>query len=95
MAKQDNNRGLTDRQIKAIPFLVSAPTSEKGCKAAHVSRNTYYEWLKNPVFKEELNRCRDAIISESFGILKQNVTAAVDTLVNLLSGPAMKKWTLS
>jgi hypothetical protein len=37
------------------------------------------------VFKEELNRCRDAIISESFGILKQNVTAAVDTLVNLLS----------
>lgn len=37
-----------------------------------------------PEFKAELDRQRDEIAAEAFGILSQGLTKAVETLVNLL-----------
>ena len=43
MTRQDVKEalGLTERQFKAIPFIISAPTYEEGCKAAQVSKNAF------------------------------------------------------
>ncbi len=75
---------LTDRQLKAIPHIVSNPTYEQGCKKARLNRTTFYKWLKIPQFKAELDRQRDEITAEAFGVLSQGLTKAVETLVGLL-----------
>ncbi|MFC1868368.1 hypothetical protein ACFL0H_09570 [Thermodesulfobacteriota bacterium] len=87
MTEKDKSKThqLTERQLKSIPHLVAAPTFEEGRKNARVSRNALYEWLKNPVYKKELKRARDLVVSEALEILKGNITQAVETLVDLLS----------
>ena len=87
MTKKDKLEApdLTERQLKAIPHLIICPTFEEGRKKARVSRNALYEWLKNPVFKEELKKARDLVITQALEILKGSVTKAVETLVSLLN----------
>ena len=75
---------LTDRQIKAIPHIVACPTYTKGCKRAKINKTTLYKWLKEPEFKAELDRQRDEVAAEAFGVLSQGLTKAVETLVGLL-----------
>jgi len=75
---------LSDRQLKAIPVIVASPTYSEGCKKAKLNRTTFYEWLKIPEFKVELDRQRDEIAAEAFGVLSQSLTQAVETLVSLL-----------
>jgi len=75
---------LTPRQLKAIPFIVSSPTYTEGMQNAKVNRSTFYKWLKEPEFKVELDRQRDEVAAEAFGVLSQSLTKAVETLVALL-----------
>ena len=75
---------LTDRQLKTIPFIVSSPTYTEGIKKAKLNRTTFYKWLKEPEFKAELDRQRDEVAAEAFGVLSQGLTKAVETLVSLL-----------
>lgn len=82
--QNDKKTKLTERQIKAIPLIVASPTYTEGCKKAKLNRTTFYEWLKNPEFKTELDRQRDEIAAEAFGVLSQGLTKAVETLVSLL-----------
>jgi len=86
MTESDKNEGqnLSERQLKAIPHLVASSTYEKGCRKARISRNTYYEWMKDPVFKAELRRQRDNVIEEALETLKFSMTNAVKVLVELL-----------
>jgi len=84
MSKAREKAKLTDRQRKAIPFIVSSPTYTKGCKKAKVNKTTLYKWLKEPEFKAELDRQRDEIAAEAFGVLSQSLTKAVETLTGLL-----------
>ena len=76
---------LSERQKKAIPFLVNAPTVEGGCKGAKISRETYYHWLSDPLFRDELKRARDQVIEEAMNVIKGNMTRAVNALVGLLN----------
>ena len=80
----DEKAKLTRRQLKAVPFLVSSPTYTQGCEKAKINKTTLYKWLKNPDFKAELDRQRDDIAAEAFGVLTQSLTKAVETLVGLL-----------
>ena len=80
----DEKSELTPRQIKAIPVIVASPTCSEGCKKAKLNRTTFYEWLKEPEFKTELDRQRDEVAAEAFGVLSQGLTKAVEALVSLL-----------
>lgn len=83
--EQNNEKTqLTNRQLKAIPLIVASPTYTEGCKKAQINRTTFYEWLKEPEFKAELDRQRDEVTAQAFGVLSQGLTKAVETLVELL-----------
>ena len=84
MSKTQSKSKLTPRQLKAIPHIVSSPTYTQGCKKAKINKTTLYKWLKEPKFKAELDRQRDEIAAEAFGVLSQGLTRAVETLVGLL-----------
>jgi hypothetical protein len=75
---------LTPRQRKAIPLLVASRTYTEGIEKAGINRTTVYKWLKEPLFKTELERQRDELAREALGILSQSMTKAVETLVGLL-----------
>ena len=82
--QNDKKTKLTGRQFKAIPLIVGSPTYTEGCKRAKLNRTTFYEWLKIAEFKAELDRQRDEIAAEAFGVLSQGLTQAVEALVSLL-----------
>jgi len=77
---------LTDRQLKAIPYIVAAPTYTEGAQTAGINRATLYEWLRDPDFKAELDMQREQVSQEAFGVLTQNLTRAVEALTGLLDG---------
>ena len=76
--------GLTPRQLKAIPLFVASHTYTEGIKKAKINRTTFYEWLKIPEFKAELDQQRDEITAQAFGVLSQALTKAVENLVGLI-----------
>ncbi len=82
--QNDKKSELTARQLKAIPVIVANPTYTEGCKKAKINRTTFYEWLKTPEFKAELDCQRDEVTEQAFGVLSQSLTKAVETLVKLL-----------
>ena len=84
MSKSKKKTKLTARQLKAIPHIVGSPTYTEGCKKAKINKTTLYKWLKEPEFKAELDRQRDEIAAEAFGVLSQGLTKAAETLVGLL-----------
>ena len=85
--KMDTNgikEQLSDKQLRVIPHLLAAPSIEEGCKSAKVGKATFYEWLKNETFREELQRQREVVVKGALEILKANVAKATETLVGLL-----------
>jgi len=75
---------LTARQRKLIPVLVTCATFTEACKKGKLNRTTLYEWLKEPAFRAEVERQREEVTQEAFGMLSQNLTKAVETLAGLL-----------
>jgi len=81
MDKQDK---LTNRQLLAIPRILSSSSVEEGCKKSGISRTTFYAWLKDDEFKTELKRQRDEIIQDAFDRLKCAITKATIELIKLM-----------
>ena len=76
--------GLTPRQLKTIPIIISCTTYTEGIKKAKVGRKTFYEWLKLPEFREEMARQRDEVTTEALENLVQSMNRAIEVLVSLL-----------
>ena len=82
--QNDGKPALTVRQQKFIPILVSCPTFSEACKKGKLNRTTLYEWLKDRTFKAEVNRQREELTQETFGLLSHNFSRAIETLAGLL-----------
>ena len=76
---------LIPRQMALLAALVCNPDIHFASRTAGVSRTTAYRWLKEPAFLEELNRQRDAALSEALATVKTHATRAVAELAGLLS----------
>ena len=81
--QNDGESKLTARQARFLPILLASPTYTVACQAGRVSRDTLYEWLKDPAFKAELGRRRDELVAQGFALLAQSVCKAVETLAGL------------
>lgn len=84
--QNDAEAKLTARQAKFLPVLLASPTYTHACRKGRISRDTLYEWLRQPEFKAELDRRRAELVAQGFALLSQSVTKAVETLVGLLDG---------
>jgi hypothetical protein len=70
--------------MKALPFFVTSSSEAAACRAARIAKQTYYDWLKDPLFKAELKRLRESAVQNALETLKIHASKAVDTLVGLL-----------
>ena len=86
IGQNDGETRLTTRQVRFLPVLLASPTYTQACKVGRVSRETLYEWLRQPAFKAELERRRDELVAQGFALLSQSVVKAVETLAGLLDG---------
>jgi hypothetical protein len=82
MTKTDKN-SLSAKQLKALPIFASVPIVEQACKQAEISRDCYYEWMKLPVFKRELESLRNELVLDSINMLKLGARKAAATLIKL------------
>jgi hypothetical protein len=71
-------RGLRPRNLFKIPEGTEA------IEKASVSRKTFYQWLRQPEFKAELDRQRDETAKAAFDTLTSALTKAVENLVGLI-----------
>ncbi|MDD3375160.1 MAG: phBC6A51 family helix-turn-helix protein [Candidatus Omnitrophica bacterium] len=90
----ENKVELTDKQFLVIGYSLAASSIESACKEAGISRGTFYEWLKNKDFKDELKRQRDEIVFASINRLQVGMTKAVDVLFDLMDSdkPSIRLW---
>lgn len=79
-----NNDVLSPKQRSALPIFCTQLNIEKACAEAGISKQTFYQWMKNPEFKRELWRMRRAIGTQSIEQLKIESKRAADTLTELL-----------
>ena len=84
--QNDGESKLTARQVRFLPVLLANVNYTEACKAGRVSRDTLYEWLRQPEFKAELDRQRAELAAQGLALLSQSVVKAVETLVGLLDG---------
>jgi len=82
MTKSDE-KTLTSRQVKALPHLACCSSNEEACRQAGISKDCFYTWIKNPIFKAELEKLRNEIVHDAISHLKSNTIKAATTLVCL------------
>ena len=61
---------LSNRQIKALPYLVSSATVTEGIKLAGISRTTFYRWMEDEAFRAEFENLRADIQSYAYAELR-------------------------
>ncbi len=57
----NSEKDLSEKQVLAIPHLVSAKSVSETADLIGVNRKTIYRWMDDPTFREEYDRQRDAI----------------------------------
>ena len=57
----NSEKELSERQVLAIPHLVSAKSASETAELVGVNRTTIYRWMDDPDFRDEYDRQRDAI----------------------------------
>lgn len=93
--KGDENRRLTRRQLAALPFLIRDPNVERACRAAVITKQTFYKWQKDTMFREEFQRLQNELFAAGMAILTANIETACQRLVGLLDteSPALVRQT--
>jgi hypothetical protein len=83
----EKGNSLTGKQVIFLSHLLASHTVEEACKKAKIGRATYYQWLKDETFREELIRQRKELVDEAFGLLKGTLIKAVEEMTKLLDEP--------
>ena len=78
---------LTPRQQAALPHLAAGPTLQAGAKHANVSHATLHRWLRDPRFRDELTRLRNAAAEFAYVELQGILPRAAAVLSEALDNP--------
>lgn len=75
---------LTRRQLHVLPFLISNPTVESAAKQSRVSAKQIFDWLNQPIFRQELENRKNEGVNQAVDCLKATASKACETLIGLL-----------
>lgn len=87
MVYEENGRGLSPLQERAIAALLEGLTIKQTAKRCGVSRQTIYDWLRMPEFISQLRESEGALIDHSVRRLLSLQNDALDTLDAVLNDP--------
>jgi hypothetical protein len=75
---------LTRRQLHVLPFLISNPTVESAANQSGISAKQIFDWLNQPIFRQELENRKNEGVNQAVDRLKATASKACDTLIGLL-----------
>lgn len=75
---------LSARQKKIMTYLLCCRTVKEAAQKAGIRLATVFKWLKDPIFKQELERLREEVISDVVNRLKIHCMKATEVLVDLM-----------
>jgi len=75
---------LSKRQRLFLPVFLEVKTVSRACEVFGIDRKTFYVWMKQPAFVDELERLQAEQIGAAIAALKMNTTTAAEKLVGLL-----------
>ncbi len=81
------NDSLSQRQQVALPYIVAESTISEGARAAGIARMILTRWMRDPAFREELERVRRNIAEFAFNELEGLTIKCVVRLQQLLDDP--------
>jgi hypothetical protein len=80
-------RGRESRMERAIQALLEQPTSEKAATSIGISYTTLWRWMQQENFKVRLHEARRQAYDQSTARLQQASSAAVGTLLRVMTDP--------
>ena len=83
--KRTKSDTLKQKQLAALPHFIAPRSIEAGCRAAKISKSTFYEWIRDNTFKTELDTLRSQTIDGAVDCLKAGIVGAVEKLMGLLN----------
>lgn len=75
--------GISPKQVKAIPLIVSGIKSQEVAKEIGVTPQTISEWQKNPEFVVMLNKAKKEILDAALDELRGGARDAANCLTDL------------
>ena len=75
---------LTIKQKKFITILLTSDNVTSACQTAGITRKTYYNWLKDGEFEQELKKREITLYEKGLAKLTQLFGVAVNTYKDLL-----------
>lgn len=76
-------RTLSNKQISAIAIVITSSSVDEGVRNAGVPRSTFYDWLKNPAFRAEMDRQEKELSDFTFRVLKSHARRAIEVLAEI------------
>ena len=80
-------KSLTQRQLVALPYVASESTTTEGARAASIARMTLTRWMRDPAFREEIERIRRNISELAYSEMEGMTLKSVIRLEQLLDDP--------
>lgn len=80
----EKEQNLTEKQRTVITKVIGARTITDGLRKAGVSKTTFYDWLRDDDFKQEIERQRREVTKQAFDDLRAGLTEAITVLRALL-----------
>jgi len=75
---------LTDKQKRLLSILIETPNITEAAQRAGIGRSTAQRWMKNSVFRKELDNLRRDAMKEAMNSVHSYTAKAVDGLVRLM-----------
>ena len=80
----EHTAGLTDRQLAALPYLITSPSISEGASMASIGRTTLYRWMADGEFRQTLQRLReeaaDLALAELRGLMLKGVLVLAEAM---------------
>jgi len=78
------DKSLTEKQLASIPVILASKNYAEGVRKLKIGKTTFYNWLKIPEYKQELDSQRKQLITQALSILRISTGKAVQVLIKLL-----------
>jgi HEAT repeat protein len=75
---------MSRSKVKALPILATTPNYSEAARLIGCSYDQIYSWLRDPDFKNELEKLRSQLVDDAISKMKSHVTKAVDVLATLM-----------
>ena len=78
---------LSPRQAAALPYIAAEATLSDGARAAQIAKSTLMRWMRDPIFRAEVERIRQNIADLAYSEIEGATLKGVLRIVQLLDHP--------